>query len=145
MTNTLSGIAEELERLDKLATPGPWEASEDAVGGDNDYKTLVQVPSRTGMFGTPVVYCHHDWEEDRISWKQAEANAALIALIRSNLPAFIEAAALIRTAEDRENVLREALEWLESYLRDTPHHNAPAAANARAVLGQALGGTNAKR
>lgn len=30
--------------------------------------------------------------------------------------------------------LFDALEWLESYLRETPHHNAPAASNARRVL-----------
>lgn len=35
--------------------------------------------------------------------------------------------------------LVEALEWLEGYLRDTPHHNAPAAANARSALALAKG------
>lgn len=34
-----------------------------------------------------------------------------------------------------------ALQWLETYLRDTPHHNAPAAANARAAIAEALGET----
>ena len=38
------------------------------------------------------------------------------ALIRQQSPAFIEAAALIRTAEDRR-MAEEALEWLESYPR----------------------------
>lgn len=35
--------------------------------------------------------------------------------------------------------LLEALVWLEVYLRDTPHHNAPAAANARKVIAKAEG------
>lgn len=50
--------------------------------------------------------------------KSAEANARLIAAA----PALLE-----------------ALGWLESYLRDTPHHNAPAAANARAAISLAKG------
>ncbi len=36
--------------------------------------------------------------------------------------------------ETPEDMVLNALEWLESYLRDTPHYNSPAAANARAVL-----------
>lgn len=36
--------------------------------------------------------------------------------------------------------LLEALQWLEGYLRDTPHHNAPAAANARATIAKATEG-----
>jgi hypothetical protein len=36
--------------------------------------------------------------------------------------------------ETPEDMVLNALEWLESYLRDTPHHNAPAAANARGVI-----------
>lgn len=55
--------------------------------------------------------------------------------------------ALGRNAEAEANAhliaaapaLLEALAWLESYLRDTPHHNAPAAANARAVISLARG------
>lgn len=39
--------------------------------------------------------------------------------------------------------LLEALEWLEGYLRETPHHNAPAAANARAAIARAKGGSDA--
>jgi len=35
--------------------------------------------------------------------------------------------------------LLAALEWLETYLRDTPHHNAVAAANARKAITKARG------
>lgn len=54
-------------------------------------------------------------------------------LVADNLP--IEDARLIAAAP----ALLEALGWLESYLRDTPHHNAPAAANARAAIALAKG------
>lgn len=41
---------------------------------------------------------------------------------------------LMNIAAAQMGELITALQWLESYLRETPHHNAPAAANARAVL-----------
>lgn len=55
--------------------------------------------------------------------RPAPAGEAFCSKHREHKPRVLEAMAL-----------REALEWLERYLRDTPHHNSPAAANARAVL-----------
>ena len=50
-----------------------------------------------------------------------------------DIPASKANARLIEAAPD----LLAALEWLETHLRDTPHHNAPAAARAREVIRKA--------
>lgn len=50
-----------------------------------------------------------------------------------DIPASKANAKLIECAPD----LLAALEWLVTYLRDTPHHNAPAAACARDVIRRA--------
>lgn len=64
-------------------TPGPWLATEDPMSSQ-DYQTLVALPGRAGAMGTWLALVQHNWNEAeagerRISWKEAEANARLIA------------------------------------------------------------------
>lgn len=64
-------------------TPGPWIVTEDPMS-NQDYQTLVTMPERAGVMGTWLALVHHNWNEAeagkrRISWKEAEANARLIA------------------------------------------------------------------
>jgi len=62
-------------------TPGPWATETDWL---TDYETLVTVPSKSGQRGTEIARCNHNWNEAdyserRISWKEAQCNARLIA------------------------------------------------------------------
>ena len=94
---------DELKRLAGLVTPGPLMAEEDPCDG-RDYKVLVTTKGTRTFRGTWVMRAEHNWtdadySERRISWKEAEANAAATALLLSNLPTIIaalEAAALVR-------------------------------------------------
>lgn len=47
--------------------------------------------------------------------------------------------ALMDAAVVQIGELYDALEWLEGHLRETPHHNAPPAANARRVMREIRG------
>ena len=63
-------------------TPTPWAAGEDPIE-DQSYKTRVLLPNSLGFYGTTIAYVNHNWNdaehgERRISWKEAEANAARI-------------------------------------------------------------------
>lgn len=88
-------VAETLERLAEKATPGPWEADEDPTQS-GDHSTMVMIPGQNGQYGVWVAGCCHNWNdavagERRISWKEAESNAALIVALRNHLPTIIEA------------------------------------------------------
>lgn len=91
-------------------TPGPWKVSHDEYAGHYDVSTFD--PERGSEAIAQVLYANNE------PGGRGEADARLIAAA----PALLE-----------------ALGWLESYLRDTPHHNAPAAANARAAIALAKG------
>ena len=94
---------DELKRLAGHVTPGPLTAEEDPCDG-RDYKVLVTTKGARAFRGTWVMRAEHNWtdadySERRISWKEAEANAAAAALLLSNLPSIIaalETAALVR-------------------------------------------------
>ena len=91
----MTTLPDELRRLARVVTPGPWQAEEDPVQ-DGDHATLVTTRGKNGFDGTWIASTFHNWKdadygERRISWKEAEANAALIALIASNLPTIIAA------------------------------------------------------
>ena len=86
---------DELKRLAGLVTPGPLMAEEDPCDG-RDYKVLVTTKGTRTFRGTWVMRAEHNWtdadySERRISWKEAEANAAATALLLSNLPNIIAA------------------------------------------------------
>lgn len=93
--NQNNAVAEALERLAALATPGPWEEEYDPIDA-GDHATAICIPGYAGQPGTFIAYCQHNWNdayagERRISWKEAESNAALIVTLRNNLPAIIAA------------------------------------------------------
>ena len=108
---------DELKRLAGLVTPGPLMAEEDPCDG-RDYKVLVTTKGTRTFRGTWVMRAEHNWtdadySERRISWKEAEANAAATALLLSNLPTIIaalEAAALVRDEDWLEDRISDSLD-----------------------------------
>ena len=91
-----------------VATPGPWRAKSERI--------IVAQVSYVDDRGRERFY------DKEIAWMQPigstvmgsrEANARIVAAAPDMLKALVD---------------------LEAYLRDTPHHNAPEAAAARAIL-----------
>ena len=106
---------DELKRLAGLVTPGPLMAEEDPCDG-RDYKVLVTTKGTRTFRGTWVMRAEHNWtdadySERRISWKEAEANAAATALLLSNLPTIIAALEIARLVRDEG--------WLEDRISDS--------------------------
>jgi len=71
-------------------TPGPWLA--DNFLCDGDHALRIAMPNVRTMPGATIAIAQHNWSdaefgERRISWKEAEANARLIAAA----PAMLEA------------------------------------------------------
>ena len=66
MTNTLSGIAEELNGSTSRQRRGLGRRPKMQSAATMTTRRSCRFQSRTGMFGT-LVHRHHDWEEDRIS------------------------------------------------------------------------------
>ena len=63
-------------------TPGPWLADDFLCAGDHSLR--VAMPNVRTMPGATIAMAEHNWNdteygERRISWKEAEANARLIA------------------------------------------------------------------
>ena len=80
MTDLLTQLIELSERV----TPGPFVADEDPMEAAG-YKTLIVLPSKTGCFPQWIARIEHNWNdavagERRISWAEAQANAAFMAL-----------------------------------------------------------------
>ncbi len=78
----MTTLSERLAELSGKATPGDWLADEDPAQ-DGDHSTMVMIPGANGQYGTWIAGCCHNWTdaafgERRISWKEAETNAALI-------------------------------------------------------------------
>ena len=106
---------DELKRLAGLVTPGPLMAEEDPCDG-RDYKVLVTTKGTRTFRGTWVMRAEHNWtdadySERRISWKEAEANAAATALLLSNLPTIIAALEIARLVRDGD--------WLSERISDS--------------------------
>lgn len=97
---------ETLRELVAKATPGPWETEEDPTQ-NGDHETLVTLPGRAGVMGTWLACTLHNWNdavagEHRISWKEAESNAALIVHLVNSIPEII---AMMEREEARETEL----------------------------------------
>ena len=61
-------------RKDREAgTPGPWQADE--VFMQDGHPTRVATPDIDGIPAATLAECFQDWEDFRVSWKNAEANA----------------------------------------------------------------------
>lgn len=63
-------------------TPGRWV--NDNHFQEKDHTTRVAMPDVNGIPAATIAYCDHNWNDGsytdrRISWKEAEANVALIA------------------------------------------------------------------
>ena len=106
---------DELKRLAGLVTPGPLMAEEDPCDG-RDYKVLVTTKGTRTFRGTWVMRAEHNWtdadySERRISWKEAEANAAATALLLSNLPTIIAALEVVDLVRDED--------WLAERISDS--------------------------
>ena len=110
----MTALSDELEALLKAATPGKWVAHEDPTQ-DGDHVTMVVLPGKNGQFETWLAGCIHNWQEAsygerRISWKEAEGNAALIVALVNNAPRMIEA---LRASEMMDE------DWLEETISDS--------------------------
>lgn len=104
-------LADQIEALTAKATPGPYAIASEELEGD--HKTIIERPSRSGMFGVPLLRAEHDWEESRISWAQAENLTSLVHSMLVNLPAIITA-------------LRSETEatWLRAMIENCPARHA---------------------
>lgn len=83
----MSDLIERLRELDAKATPVPWLAEVDPTD-DRDYTTLITMPNKAGAQGAWVARTEHNWNEAargerRISWAEAQVNAALIVALRN--------------------------------------------------------------
>lgn len=58
-------------------TSGPWVADDNYQ--EHGHKTRIALPDKFGVPGATIAEAHHDWEGERTSWAEAEANARLIA------------------------------------------------------------------
>ena len=108
-------LLETLRALAPVVTPGPLMAQEDPCDGQ-DYKVLVTTAPNRTFPGTWVLRAEHNWQEAgygerRISWKEAEANAELICLLRNNLPAIIAALEVAELVRDED--------WLAERISDS--------------------------
>lgn len=104
--NPIEETIAKLEGLLSKSTPGPWRA-DDAfqVAG---HALRVAMPDYHGFFGATVAEARHNWDDSanesrRISWAEAEANAALIAEARAALPTLISAYRDMEKQRDEAN------------------------------------------
>jgi hypothetical protein len=83
---------------------------------DQAHAVLVVTKGVRSMPGTWVMRAEHNWQdadysERRISWKEAEANAAATALLLSNLPTIIAALEVAELVRDED--------WLSERISDS--------------------------
>jgi hypothetical protein len=82
---------ENVERMLEGVTEGPWR-SDSAFCRDNQARR-VALPDRFGVPSATIAECVENWHEaeeynePRVSWKEAEANARFIAYARQAVPA----------------------------------------------------------
>lgn len=84
---------EKLAALHAAATPGEWKTDYDPLDAQ-DYATLIVTRDNRLGINTWIGRLERNWDEvvhgeRRISWKEAEANAALIAFLRNSVPAIL--------------------------------------------------------
>ena len=128
----MTDLIDKIERLSAAATPGEWVTAPDHMG-DQDYETCIERPGRAGQIGAMVADFHHNWEEDRISWKAAQGNAALAVTLRNAVPELLSALRAQQHAEALADVAEHLTAFVEQNynpLAILPYNTAP----ARAVL-----------
>lgn len=104
-------------------TPGPYCVEEDFL--DGDHLTNVCIPGKFGQPGQVIARCEHNWKdavagERRISWKEAEANAALFASAPDLLVELIQAREVVseeRRVTFESNVVGDDSETLDECAR----------------------------
>ena len=111
----MTDLINSLEALAGKVTPGPLMTEEDPCD-DQAHAVLVVTKGVRSMPGTWVMRAEHNWtdadySERRISWKEAEANAAATALLLSNLPAIIAALEVVDLVRDED--------WLAERISDS--------------------------
>ena len=111
----MTDLINSLEALAGKVTPGPLMTEEDPCD-DQAHAVLVVTKGVRSMPGTWVMRAEHNWtdadySERRISWKEAEANAAATALLLSNLPTIIAALKVAELVRDED--------WLAERISDS--------------------------
>ena len=111
----MTDLINSLEALAGKVTPGPLIASEDPCDGQ-DYKVLVTTAATRSFPGTWVLRAEHNWTdadygERRISWKEAESNAAAATILLSNIPTIIAALKVAELVRDED--------WLAERISDS--------------------------
>ena len=96
----------QLEADRAAGTPGPFQA--DGHYMHDCHPIRVSTPDVHGVPGPFIAQCGHDWEEERISWKQAEANAARFARVPDLEAYALEARAKLEAAEAMAEALTQA-------------------------------------
>jgi len=109
-------------------TPGPWLA--DNFLCDGDHALRIAMPDVRTMPGATIAVAQHNWSdaefgERRISWKEAEANARLIAAAPAMLAAL-------------EFITEQFGDWLDG-VEDPDRADTDAMEAARAVIAAARG------
>lgn len=87
-------LSQQLREAGENATPGAWVVDNFLCEGDHLLR--IGEPWKAGNPCATIAHVEHNWndcgrQDRRISWKEAETNAALIVLLRNNLDTIIAA------------------------------------------------------
>ena len=99
----------ELDRLEKAATPGPWKWDSDQIKDD----PMNRCRYRVCVVGKTVMQTYYSSDD-----RHAEADIALTCAIRNALPDLL---AILRTAEAHADELESALRDLLDFARRRIH------------------------
>jgi hypothetical protein len=87
-------LSQQLREAGEKATPGEWVTDNFLCEGDHQLR--IGERWKAGQPLATIAHVEHNWndcgpQDRRISWKEAETNAALIVLLRNNLDTIIAA------------------------------------------------------
>jgi len=116
--------------IERNHTPAPWVV--DGLFTEGGHQTRVAFPDRHGVPSETIAECFYKWHEashisERISWKNAEANARLIAAA----PDLLESLELFLDAVETD-VIRVCPSEIDQLIAITE--------TARAAIDKATGG-----